>query len=123
MSSAAPVVLRIFRRNAKGPGVREISQQERRLPEQPPRRFLLTASNQFPDLPFDSFLVKPYYLFRHCLLSPFCMVCRGFILTEFCKPCLFYKTYSTLLSILLRLICNLSESLDSSAEICYSMPN
>ena len=31
-------------------------------------------------------------------LSPFRMVCRNFILPEFCKPCLFYfcETYSTL---------------------------
>ena len=52
-------------------------------------RFLYTAPYQFFDLTLDYFLVKLYNLFRHGLLSPFRMVCRNFILPEFCKPCLF----------------------------------
>ena len=50
---------------------------------------LYAATHKILELSLDYFLVKLYNLFRHGLLAPFRMVCRDFILPEFCKPCLF----------------------------------
>ena len=65
---------------------------------------LYAASHKFLELSLDYFLVKLYDLLRHGLLFPFRIVCRGFILPEFCKPCLFCfcETYSTLSFYLIR---------------------
>ena len=55
--------------------------------------FLYAASYQLFDLTLDYFFVKLYNLLGHGLLSPFRMVCRNFILPEFCKPCLFLSSF------------------------------
>ena len=57
------------------------------------KSFLYAASYQLLDLTLDYFFVKLYNLLRYGLLSPFRMVCRNFILPEFCKPCLFLATF------------------------------
>ena len=51
--------------------------------------FLYASPHQLLPLPPDNFFVSPYNIFGHGMLSLFRMVCRGFILPEICKPCLF----------------------------------
>ena len=53
------------------------------------QRFFHAASDQFLKLTLDYFLVQLYNLLGYGLQTPFRMVCRDFILPEFCKPCLF----------------------------------
>ena len=55
---------------------------------------LICAADQFLDLALDNFLVQLYNLLGHGLQSPFRMVCRNFILPEFCKPCLFFPPFN-----------------------------
>ena len=56
--------------------------------------FACFAADQFLDLALDNFLVQLYNLLGHGLQSPFRMVCRNFILPEFCKPCLFFPPFN-----------------------------
>ena len=55
---------------------------------------LYTAPNQFFDLTLDYFIVQLYTLFGYGLLSPFRMMCRNFILSEICQPCLLLSLFN-----------------------------
>ena len=49
--------------------------------------FLYAATHKFLEFVLDfKASLELYNLLRHGLLSPFRMVCRNFILPEFCKP-------------------------------------
>ena len=54
--------------------------------------FFHAAPDQLLDLLLDYFLGQLSNLFGHGLQTPFRMVCRNFILPEFCKPCLFLSS-------------------------------